>query len=354
MAGADVVDWELAVAVGRRLAPAGPTLGSSETFEAVAELRALAALAIAPVRERSGLVADGSSAVTVIVDRPAWIASNVAGFQVVLEPLLERLRVQRGSNKVTTAVGSRGTAVQMGGVLAYLSGKVLGQYEAFAVDPGSPGRLLLVAPNIVATERALGVVPRDFRLWVCLHEETHRVQFGAVPWLGDHLISLIHSYLELTGTDAGEVLRRLRAALSGLTSGGREGAPKPTLLDAAQTPEQRAVFDQLTAVMSLLEGHADYVMDDVGPLVVPTVATIRERFQARRTSPGLIDGIARRLLGLDAKLAQYADGAAFVRGVVEREGRDGFNQIWAAPKNLPSRSEIANPAAWCHRVLSPS
>ena len=354
MAGADVVDWDLAVAVGRRFAPSGPMLGQAETYDAVAELRMLAVAAIAPVRECSGLIADDGSATTVIVDRPAWIASNIAGFQVVLEPLLERLRLQRGSNAATTAVGSRATAVQLGGVLAYLSGKVLGQYEAFAVDLQSPGRLLLVAPNIVATERALAVVPRDFRLWVCLHEETHRVQFGAVPWLGEHLVSLIHSYLKLTGTEASEVLRRLRAALSGLTSGGRDGPPKPTLLEAAQTPEQRALFDQLTAVMSLLEGHADYVMDEVGPLVVPTVATIRERFQQRRTSPGLIDGIARRLLGLDAKLAQYADGAAFVRGVVKREGRDGFNQVWVGPENLPSRDEIADPAAWCKRVLNPS
>ena len=184
MAGDDVVDWDLAVAVGRRMAPSGPALGWSETHEAVAELRALAAEAVAPVRECSGLIADAGSATTVIVDRPAWIASNVAGFQVVLEPLLERLRLQRGSNAVTTAVGSRATAVQLGGVLAYLSGKVLGQYEAFAVDLQSPGRLLLVAPNIVATERALAVIPRDFRLWVCLHEETHRVQFGGRALVG--------------------------------------------------------------------------------------------------------------------------------------------------------------------------
>ncbi len=342
---ADVVDWELAKSLGRRLAPGGPELAPAEAYDAVAELRALAQAAVAPVRERTRLVADEAAAITAVVDRPTWIDSNVDGFGVVLEPMLDTLR-ERGSGAVS-AVGSRLTGAQLGGVLAYLSGKVLGQYEAFSA--GGPGRLLLVAPNIVTAERALEVVPRDFRLWVCLHEETHRVQFGAVPWLGQHLLAQIHTYLAMTGTDTGEMARRVVAGLGAL-AGAVRGQGR-SLLDAVQSPEQREVFDAVTAVMSLLEGHADHVMDDVGPAVVPTVATIRARFDKRRRNPGAVDGLARRLLGLDAKLAQYADGAAFVRGVVSRAGEDGFDQVWKGPENLPTRAELADPAAWCARVL---
>ncbi|HEY7858702.1 MAG TPA: zinc-dependent metalloprotease [Candidatus Nanopelagicales bacterium] len=342
----DVIDWELAVSVGRRLAPAGPDLSADETYAAVSDLRAQALSAVAPVRERTGLVAEHDDALAVVVDRPTWLASNVDGFRVVLEPMLERLRSKKDSSPMTTAVGSRATALQLGTVLAYLSGKVLGQFEAFAA-PGDRGRLLLVAPNIVATERALGVDPHDFRLWVCLHEETHRVQFGAVPWLTEHLVSQIHGYLELTQSDGAELLRRVVAALVASARGGSG----TSLIDAAQSPAQKVAFDQITALMSLLEGHADYMMDAVGPDIVPSVATIRTRFDARRGSHVGLDGLLRRLLGLDAKMAQYADGAAFVRSVVDRVGIDGFNTVWRSPADLPSRGEIAAPETWCARVL---
>jgi coenzyme F420 biosynthesis associated uncharacterized protein len=117
-----------------------------------------------------------------------------------------------------------------------------------------------------------------------------------------------------------------------------------------QTPEQRAVFDRITALMSLLEGHADHVMDDVGPEIVPTVATIRARFDSRRGEPGAVDGLARRVLGLDAKMRQYTEGRAFVSGVVDRVGRDGFNRVWSGPEALPTRDEVLDPAAWCART----
>jgi coenzyme F420 biosynthesis associated uncharacterized protein len=342
---ADVIDWELAVSVGRRLTPSGPHLHEDEAYAAVSDLRALARSAVQPVRERTGLVALEDDTRAAVVDRRAWLDSNVDGFRVVLAPLLERMRSHAGA--ATTAVGSRVTAVQLGTALAYLSGKVLGQFEAFATGPAQHGRLLLVAPNIVATERALAVDPHDFRLWVCLHEETHRVQFGAVPWLTEHLVGQIHHYLELTSSDGPELLRRLVAALTASVRGGSG----TSLIDAVQSAEQKTAFDAITAVMSLLEGHADYMMDAVGPETVPSVATIRERFEARRASHGGLDGVLRRLLGLDAKLAQYADGAAFVRTVVDRVGVEGFNTVWRSPQDLPTRTEIGAPAAWCSRVL---
>jgi coenzyme F420 biosynthesis associated uncharacterized protein len=117
-----------------------------------------------------------------------------------------------------------------------------------------------------------------------------------------------------------------------------------------QSPEQRAVLDRLTAVMSLLEGHADFVMDGVGPSVIPTVDAIRAKFTSRRAGGNPLDQLLKRLLGLDAKLRQYQDGAAFVRHVVDRVGMDGFNRIWTGPNTLPTKNEIANPDAWVSRL----
>ncbi len=340
----DVVDWALASATGRRLARPGPTATGTDARAAVAELRALASFAVDPVRERSGLDA-GQAPPAIAVDRPTWIDSNIKGFRVVLGPVLEL--AARDQPAALTAVSARVTAAQIGSALAFVSSKVLGQFEAFT--PSGEGRLLLVAPNIVAAERQLGVDTRDFRLWVCLHEETHRVQFGGVPWLRDYFVSLINRYLNLSPTGASDSLTRLAAALSAIVSAMR-GVPGTSLVDALQTPEQRAVFDQLTALMSVLEGHADYVMDDVGPEIVPSVALIRTRFEDRRADVGSLDGVMRRLLGIDAKMRQYSDGRAFVSGSIALIGQAGFQRIWTTSATLPTLSEVLDPDAWCRRI----
>jgi len=234
----------------------------------------------------------------------------------------------------------------MGSVLAFLSSRVLGQYDVFGSDGG---RLLLVAPNVVQVERELGVDPSDFRLWVCLHEETHRVQFAACGWLREHMMSEVRALVSDLVGEPGAVLDRVGAALQQLPDVLR-GQSETGLLDLVQTPEQRRALAELTAVMSLLEGHADVVMDEVGPSVIGTVADIRRKFTRRRAGRGSVDQLMRRLLGLDAKMRQYADGARFVRGVVDEVGMDGFNAVWTSPQTLPRPEEIADPKAWVRRV----
>ncbi len=343
----DPIDWDLAVATGARLAPKGPDLPSEDAVNAVRMLRDLAAEAVEPVRAVTGMQAP-DTVPAVVVDRPGWIASNVDGIKLVLsgwEVLGERTDA---TPAVVRGLGSRGSALQLGAVLAWMSGKVLGQFEAFTPD-GSPGRLLLVAPTIVSVERSLDVVPRDFRLWVCLHEETHRVQFGSVPWLADHLAGRIQALLDASDLGPRETLQRVIAFTYALVRSLRSDADV-SVVEAIQTPEQRVIFDEITALMSLLEGHADVVMDEVGPAVVPTVSTIRERFTQRRQQPGPLDALGRRALGMDAKLRQYSDGAAFVRHVVESVGMAGFNRVWLSPEHLPSRVELHDPAAWLARI----
>ena len=345
---ARLVDWELAERIGLRFAPNGPVTSPSDAHAAVAELRELAQLARDPVRELTGLVADPDHAPAVVVDRAEWITSNVAGFGVALDPLISS-RADKSVNPALEAVGSRLTAAQLGGALAWLSGRVLGQYEAFAAA-GRTGRLLLVAPNIVQVERELELVPRDFRAWVCLHEETHRAQFGGVPWLSQHFLAEVQALIDVSDVSIGDFVSRLGAVAQAVVSAAR-GQEGPSLMEAVQTPAQQQVFDRLTGLMSLLEGHADYVMDEVGPAHVPTVTVIRARFSARRAQAGTVDGFARRMLGLETKIRQYTSGADFVRQVIASHGQDGFAQVWAAPANLPSAVEIEDPAAWARRVL---
>jgi coenzyme F420 biosynthesis associated uncharacterized protein len=356
-----MVDWDLAVATGTRLVRPGPQVSVAEAREAVAQLRDHAAAAYEHVAGFTGLHASTEGASVAVIDRPGWIRANAAGFQTVLEPLVAKIQGQRPPSAVATAVGARVTGMQTGSLLAFLATKVLGQYELFPPYGESadarPGRLLLVAPNIVATEREMHVEPRDFRLWVCLHEETHRVQFGAVPWLRGHVMSEIEAFVAATDVDPSAVARRLRSAASAAYEAVRDGfdpdsSPEGgSLVEAVQTPEQREILDRITALMSLLEGHADFVMDGVGPAVIPSVAEIRAKFQRRRKESGRVEAVVRRLLGIDAKMRQYRDGERFVRTAVDQSGMTGFNRIWESPANLPTREELAQPRDWVTRVV---
>jgi coenzyme F420 biosynthesis associated uncharacterized protein len=355
MASGQMIDWDLAISTGARWARSGPQVSLSEARQTVAELRGLAGAVQTPVRELTGLYSDGPQGPVAVVDRPGWIRANVGGFRVVLDPLADRL-AERGNSmpSVLNAVGSRVTGVQAGLILAYMSGRVLGQYELF-LPPGESGedgvgRLTLVAPNISLVERELGVDPHDFRRWVCLHEETHRVQFTSVPWLREYVQGQMTEFLLASDIDPSQMLSRVRDAAGAVAGAVRGSAGSESLLEAIQTPEQRQLMDKLTAVMTLVEGHGDYVMDAVGPQVVPTVADIREKFNARRGNSGRVEQTIRRLLGIDLKMKQYAEGSAFVSKVVEEAGMAGFNKVWTSPETLPTREEITNPAAWLARV----
>jgi len=345
------VDWDLAAETGARLVRPGPQIPPEQARAAVAELRAAAVEARAHVRAYTGLDAPAHRTPVAVVDRPTWVRSNAQGLRALVDPVIDRLQ-PAGMPAVLREVGSRVTAVEAGAGLAFLAGKVLGQYELFAppgVDDPGTGRLLLVAPNIVQAERELGVDPSDFRLWVCLHEETHRVQFGAVPWLRDHIVGRIQTLVEGAQTGLSGAAERLPDLMAAVSAAIR-GEPGPSLAEAVQTPEQRVVLAEVTALMSLLEGHADVVMDGVGPSVIPSVETIRAQFQRRRENPTRIDAALRRLLGLDAKLRQYREGANFVRGVVGRVGMAGFNRVWEAPELVPTPAELIDPPAWVRRV----
>jgi coenzyme F420 biosynthesis associated uncharacterized protein len=341
------VDWEFAKSTGRALVPAGPSVTPDEAAAEVAAIRAAAAAARTPVAETSRLHTPEGAPDPVVVDRATWIGVNADSMSAMLDPAFETMVSRRGHapSGTVAALGGKLTGAEAGALFALMASKVLGQYDL--APQGTPA-LLLVAPNVVAVTRELRVDAADFRSWVCMHEETHRVQFTAVPWLRDHLVASARALVVDLAPDPAhlpDLARRLTDRLPAALSGGGNG-----IVELVTTPEQRERLAALTAVMSLLEGHADVVMDEVGPAVIPTVAEIRAKFTERRRGAGMVDQVLRRLLGLEAKMRQYRDGAVFVRAVTDKVGVDGFNAVWTSPETLPLAREITEPEEWVRRV----
>jgi len=341
------VDWEFAKATGRRLVSPGPKVSAAEAREIVAELRRAAERAERPIAEASRLHSPPSAPAVLIVDRPGWMDVNIDSMRSLVSPVIEKVTAAstKPQSATVTAIGGKVTGAETGAVMAFLAGKILGQYD---LAPQGTPRLVLVAPNIVQTERELEVDPSDFRLWVAMHEETHRVQFTAVPWLRDHLVERTRDLTVDIAPTPAELAGRLQEIARKLPQAFQPGSQG--LAEVLLTPEQRAKVEAITAVMSLLEGHADVMMDEVGPQVIPTVADIRRKFDQRRQSASGVDLILRRVLGLEAKMRQYSDGAGFVRRVVDEAGLDAFNAVWSSPETLPTPAEIADPSSWVRRV----
>lgn len=338
------VDWSLAAKAGIKLARGGPAMSRYTAETATAELAEASKRAELPVREVTGL-ADGLPVPAAdVLDRAGWItaASRSMAHLTGADP--------DGSGNL---IVGKPAGLQAGAMLAYLSSAILGQYDPFT---GEHGTLLLVTPNIVAVERSLRLNPSDFRLWVCLHEVTHRVQFSSSPWLAEYMKESVETLGATVDESMTDVVGRLAAELrsrkepdssDGATAGGIIG-----LLRASQAEPQRDALDRMLVLGTLLEGHADHVMDAVGPAVVPSVATIRAAFDKRRQrKSNPVQRIIKMLLGMDAKMAQYVRGKAFVDAVVLKVGMEQFNTIWTGPETLPLLDEIDNPDAWVKRVL---
>lgn len=334
-----MVNWQFAGAVGTKLAPPAPLTTDYTRRQAIDELADAARRAEQPVREVTGL-ADGLVVPDAqILDRPGWIRAAA-----------DSMRVMSGGGTGESAgfLSGRIAGAQTGAVLAFVSSGILGQYDPFHDD--GAGALLLVYPNVIAVERQLQVNPSDFRMWVCLHEVTHRVQFSANPWLGGYMSQTLAELTADQDEDLAAMLGRLGEFVR--SGGSGEDGGMLGLVRAMQSDRGRQALDRLLVLGTLLEGHADHVMDAVGPAVVPSVSTIRSRFEARRSrKQPVLQRLIRALIGMDAKMRQYTRGKRFVDEVVGQVGMARFNRIWTGPDTLPLPAEIEEPDRWISRVL---
>ena len=279
-----------------------------------------------------------------VMGRGDWIRANLGGLQRLLEPLAGRILAKQSGHGT---LRRKALGAQAGGLLGYVSRRVLGQYDAF-LPPDDEGLLYFVGPNVTEVEQRFSLPPRDFRLWIAIHEVTHRVQFGAAPWLRSHIRGQVDRYLgtiSLESMDFGAQVRRaIEEARAGADIRGMGG------VFLLLNDEQREIVKHVQGVMSLLEGHASFVMNEVADDHVADLARMRKALAERRRRASGVERTFQRAIGFDKKIEQYDAGERFVREVVSRSGMEGFNRVWLAPESLPTVEEIAEPDRWVARV----
>ncbi len=377
----DPVDWSTARRVARRVAGRDPLADSYLAASLQSDFATLTVKAEALVAEHTGLRAPGRATAEVL-DRHDWVDSNIASMRRMLEPLLSKFGEKMAHNPFAP-VSTRVAATEVGALLGYMSQRVLGQYELTLIAGTANPRLLFVGTNLNGAAAALQVDREAFVRWVTVHELTHAMQFGGVPWLRDHMGAMLKEYLELvdvkldgSAADGEESSSVEGAGNGGAANGGgrtggllgklRDGAaelPDPQELAARfreggvaaliQTDEQREVMERMQAAMAVVEGHAEHVMDALAPDLVPQHEGLRAAMDARRQSRSAPERILLRLLGMEMKMRQYKIGKEFCDSVVAAAGIEGLNRVWEGPLALPSLAELEHPEEWLGRVQSP-
>jgi coenzyme F420 biosynthesis associated uncharacterized protein len=338
-----LADWNTALDIGKRIAGPGPKVAPAERARLREDLAGHVVRAEGLVTDFTGLTVHGFRSRAWVMGRGDWIRQNIMALQRLMEPLAQRLLERRPDRPV----GRKALGLQAGALLGYVSRRVLGQFDVF-LPPDDEGLIYFVGPNMVEVERKYGLTPADFRLWVAIHEVTHRVQFSAATWLRGYLGGMVDEYLASVSLEPGELVAQLRNAVEELRAGTVDvRGPGGILL--LLTPEQRGIFERTQAMMSILEGHASYVMNEVAKEHVRDLPRLRRALSARRSVQGP-EKTLQRAIGFDQKIRQYDAGEAFVREVVQSQGMGGFNLVWEGPANLPSLAELSDVPRWIARV----
>jgi coenzyme F420 biosynthesis associated uncharacterized protein len=343
-----MIDWAIAGRVAALLS------GTPEPASLPDDLAERAQDGAARVAEYTGLVPATALPPPEAIDRGAWIAANHASMRPLLESVEERLGTNLGPlSGPLRSVSGVVMAVQVGALTGLLSQRVLGQYDMVLLDAEAPTRLLLVAPNLTEAASKLSVNEDALVTWVTIHEVTHAVQFTSVPWLRGHLAGLVTELLDgLEVSVSTSSLLRLPSVddLRSLVDTVRHG----DIVQAVLGPERQATVGQIQATMSLIEGHAEHVMDAVGKQVLGRrLAPLRKALDERRTTRSPTWRLLERLLGLELKLRQYEEGRRFCDAVVTEGGMTALNRAWSAPELLPSPEELQDPGAWMDRTRVP-
>ena len=351
---ADLVDWQLAERIAVRAAGREPLADSYHWESLEPDFTELTALAEELVAAETGLHSLAGPARGKVTDRAGWVRANISSFQRLLAPLTDRM-APRVSGP-TVPIMRVAAAAEVGLLLGWMSGRVLGQYDLLVAggtddEPAADSDLVYyVGPNVLALEKKFGFPPREFRLWLALHEVTHRAQFTGVPWMREHYLGLIDRTLSSAGLDPMVLLRTLRRTFDEVRAG-RSPLPEGGITQLLAGPEQLAALDQIGGLMSLLEGHGDVTMDRAGEGHVPSAERFGRVLRNRRASATGLTKLVQRLIGLEAKLNQYQQGEDFI-AEVERlgGGKDALDPVWRGPSWLPTLDEIRDPHEWVERV----
>ena len=355
----EAVGWDIAEKVGTRLANrVGNGDTSARTYRPdllVADFEELTAEAEGLVAEATGLVSLSGPARARVTDRAGWVRANLASFRRMLAPLTDRLADRMPKSAAAASATRAITGVEVGTLLGWMSTRVLGQYDLLFVDDDTAvdqDLVYYVGPNVVALEQRFGFPPKEFRLWLALHEVTHRAQFTGVPWLRGHFLSLVEGSLGSIEPDPKRFMSALRRAVDEVKAG-RNPLDEGGLVALLATPEQQELLGQIGGLMSLLEGHGDVTMNRAGADRIPSAPRFGRVLHQRRTQVSAPARLVQKLIGLDAKLKQYEQGERFIEAVEAEGGDDYLATVWEGPERLPTLAEIRDPAAWMRRVGAP-
>lgn len=362
---AKLVEPAIAAAVARRVAGTSGLDRSYLLDRLKSDLDEAVPLSEKLVAETSG-ISPPAPVAWGLIDRATWAEANISSMTAMLDPVAEKIGARLDRLPAAAKAGQRAVvSVEVGVLLGYVARRVLGQYDLLVPeDDGSPAArrrrralpaggaaLYFVGPNLIETERRYGFVPRDFAMWVALHEVTHRFQFEGVPWLRPHFLDLVKRYVDTVDIDAKGLMERLRVAARRLAS--KELPPEersPMYLLA--TDEQRVVLDEIQALMAVIEGHGNYVMDSVGERVIPSMRRMRFVFERRREQVNFVQRVISSTLGLEMKLKQYELGQAFCEAAVREAGPEVLGRLWVAPDQFPTLAELKAPELWLGRVAA--
>lgn len=351
----ELISWETAASVAAKVARRQEPLTLPQRRALERDFEELTAEAEELVAAETGLRSLAGPARPRVADRAQWVDANVASFQRLLRPVVEKLSARvdqgRGFSPLPASVSRTLTGTEIGLLLGWMSTRVLGQYDQLLIEderPEDQDIVYYVGPNIVAVERKYGFPTRQFRLWLAIHEVTHRAQFTGVPWMREHFLSLVERTLNGIDPDPKALLAALRRSVDQIRSG-QNPLEDGGLVTLIAGPEQYAAIQEIGGLMSLLEGHGDITMDRAGADCIPSADRFSRTLKERRRQRGLAKLLS-LLIGLDAKLRQYEQGERFIEAVEGAGGRDLLNKVWEGPAWLPSWAEIRTPGEWIARA----
>ncbi len=345
------VDWELAARVARRVSGREPFAESYHYDSLQPDFDELTALAEQLVEEHTGLRSLAGPARARVTDRSAWISANIASFQRLLRPLVAKFE-ERISASPVAPLAAKAAGAEVGLMLGWMSTRVLGQYDLLIIeeeDPQEQDLVYYVGPNVLALEKLYAFPPREFRLWLALHEVTHRAQFTGVPWLREHFLSLVNRTVAAVDPDPKRFINALNRLAEAVRTGSNPLADGGIMALVA-SDEQRGVLNEISGLMSLLEGHGDITMDRAGEGLVPSAERFGRVLKQRRQQAQGLARLLQQLIGLEAKINQYEQGERFIAAVEREGGARLLDRAWERPENLPTMDEIREPALWIDRV----
>ena len=356
----DPISWATAERVARRINGREPFSSSYLLASFEDDLLRLTEEAESLVEVETGLNSSAGHARVKVANRDEWVGANLVAMRRLLRPLTERLGSHANGLRVAS-VGRTVTGGQLGLILGWASTRVLGQYDFLLPEDEHPEKhdiIYYVAPNVIALEKRFAFPPEQFRLWLALHECTHRAQFTGVPWLTQYFQQEVANLMAAVDADPQRLARALKSAAEHIRrSQSDKGDPSTEenlvpgggLLAAFASPEQRESLTRIQGLMALLEGHGEVTMARAGADRIPEAERFHRVLHERRNKGGL-GRVLQKLLGMDAKMRQYEEGARFIREVESQVGSELFRRVWDGPENLPTYDEIRDPTSWIGRL----